>query len=84
LAARVLQKFGFGNRFAKQWQLFMAIIMLKGSGYGNPGLDKTSFLATYSQNTHSIISASILANSCPKLKIFPKTNKNFDSVVFEE
>jgi hypothetical protein len=48
----------------------MAIIMLKGSGYGSPGLGKTSFLATYSQNTHSVISASILANSCPKLKIF--------------
>ncbi len=30
----------------------MTIIMLKGPDYGNPGLGKTSFLATYSQNTH--------------------------------
>jgi hypothetical protein len=45
----------------------MAIIMQKSSDYGNKGLGNTLFLATYSQN---IISASILANSCPKLKIF--------------
>ncbi len=40
----------------------MANIMLKCSDYGNPGLGKTPFLAIYSQSTHSIISASILAN----------------------
>ncbi len=41
----IMAKFGLGNRFAKP----MVIIMLKGSGYGNPGLSKTSFLAIYSQ-----------------------------------
>jgi hypothetical protein len=39
----------------------MTNIMLKRSGYGNPSLGKTPFLAIYSQNTHSFTNASILA-----------------------
>jgi hypothetical protein len=45
----------------------MTNIMLKRSGYGNPSLGKTPFLAIYSQNTHSFTNASILAKKNLKL-----------------